>query len=102
MAEKSATNEHLDNRFDDETEGQPPKKKLKESTESSGLSITTMKNSDAADDSILEKLSKQFGGKDQYGQAVKEELAKHLKGMFSGEKCKADEEKKRDDFNVEY
>lgn len=98
MAEISATNERLDDLFDDETEGQPPKKKLKESRESSGLSLTTGESPDAADDSILEKLSKQFDGKDKYGQPVKEELAKILKGMFSGEKCKADEEKKREDY----
>lgn len=98
MAEISATNELLDDLLDDETEGQPPKKKLKDSTESSGLSTTTEKSPDAADDSILEKLSKQFDGKDKYGQPVKEELANILKGMFSGEKCKADEEKKREDY----
>lgn len=79
MAEISATNERLDDLFDDETEGQPPKNKFKESTESSGLSITTGKSPDAADDSILEKLSKQFDGKDKNGQPVKEELAKNLK-----------------------
>lgn len=79
MAGISVTNERLDDLFDDETEGQPPTKKLKESTESSGLSTTRGKSPDAADDSILEKLSKQFDGKDKYGQPVKEELAKNLK-----------------------
>lgn len=68
MAEISATNERLEDLFDDETEGQPLTKKLKESTESSGLSTTTGKSPDAADDSILKKLSKQFDGKDKYGQ----------------------------------
>lgn len=76
MAEISATNERLDDLFDDETEGHPPKKKLKESAESSALSITPGRSPNAADDSILEKLAKQFDGKDKYGQPVKEELAK--------------------------
>lgn len=91
MAEISATYERFDDLFDDETEGEPPTKKLKASTESSGLSTTTGKSSDAAEDSILEK----FDGKDKYGHPVKEELAQILKGTFSGKKCKADEEKKR-------
>lgn len=44
MAGISVTNERLDDLFDDETEGQPPTKKLKESTESSGLSTTIAKS----------------------------------------------------------
>lgn len=74
------------------------RKLLKGSTESSGLSITTVKSPDAADDSILEKLSKQFYGKDKYGQPVKEEPAHILKGMLSGETSKEEEEKKWKDY----
>lgn len=55
-------------------------KNLKNSTESSGLSITMGKSPNAADDYILEKLSKQFDGKDKYGQPVKE--SNFLKGML--------------------
>lgn len=56
-------------------------KNLKNSTESSGLSITKGKSPNAADDYILEKLSKQFDGKDKYGKPVKEQ-SNFLKGML--------------------
>lgn len=39
------------------------------------------KSPNAADDYILEKLSKQFDGKDMYGQPVKEQ-SNFLKGML--------------------
>lgn len=61
------------------------------------MSITTGKSPDAADDSILEKLSEQIYGQDKYGQTVIKKLANILKSIFSGEKCKADGEKKSDD-----
>lgn len=56
-------------------------KNLKNSTEYSGLSIAMGKSPNAADDYILEKLSKQFDGNDKYGQPVKEQ-SNFLKGML--------------------
>lgn len=56
-------------------------KNLKNSTESSSLSITMGKSSNAAYDYILEKLSQQFNGKDKYGQPVKEQ-SQFLNGML--------------------
>lgn len=46
--------------MDEETDGQRPKKKSKESIEYSGFLIITGKRPDAVDDSILNKLFKQF------------------------------------------
>lgn len=79
--------------MDDETEGQPPKKKLKESTESLGLFIITGNTPDAADNSILETQSKQLDWNDWYDPPMKKDLIKNLKGFFYGEKCKADKER---------
>ncbi|XP_062583550.1 uncharacterized protein LOC134245262 [Saccostrea cucullata] len=91
MAELNASNERLDELLSDEIDGEPPAKMKKVSEDSSGETAKTSENS------ILEKLSKQFDGKDKFGLPIGDELAKILKAMFTGDKTKANEEKKREE-----